>query len=1312
MPAVEVIDLRDGDEVALARRQGRLVRVGRPSPWGNPYSHVPDAKNARFTVATRDEAVAKYVEWLASQPRLVERAKRELRGKVLGCWCAPSEACHARVLAKLVNDAYPGDAKIKAPPLPPTAEALREKARNESPGSLIGPIPAAVVATTQLGLYDPKSYGARCDECPLKGRHTPVPPTYAAGGPSATKMIIVGEGPGRMEIQEGRPFCFVPETRVLMANLSWRLLGDVRVGDHVFALGENPEESGTGVSGHSARRWQIATVTATHRRVAACIEVRTLYGTLIGTPDHKVLTSYPKAKGGAKRWMALSRLACGAERAAHIMSIGAVWDSPQTYDVGWLAGFLDGEGHVLGSKSVRVRRAGRVGFAQNVGPVLERARTAIESLGFKTLAADKIRSKPYPNSTCRRIDIAGGFIESIRFLGVVRPVRLLADFRRIVDRVSSRSLLRSRVLEKIKLDGEREVVDITTTAGTFIAEGMIVHNCGPSGQMVNKLLLDAGMSRSLCHVTNSAACRGDTDWEKDRAAACCSARLSNELAALPADVPILALGAPAAKVMLGRGSILKTRGFVWKLPTIDPAKIRSAERSLEKRRARDRKKFAAAIDRAEQTLWRSQARAPLAGRTCIPSIHPAFVLRGGEQMMPMLRVDVRRAVRAALDGPLALIDDGPYVMARTVAEFVAHLQTIRTKEILVDVETLGPEPLVDKMTMFGVAEVPDGEKVKDDDMQSNHVRVVLASPPHEKAGDRRRLQKTLKGMGAALYVFIKERGITVVGHNLASFDMLVTPRYGLNDDIPIHDSLVAHHTYASHMRQGLDHVVSMYCDASPWKISFKAKGAEEKGGVQSRYMSSDDLDRYNAADCRGNAVAWRRMQPDLEDEMVVYRADMVSAGICRSMSRRGFAFDQKLADELSAKLKSRAGALLGQMRMLLGKPNFHPARPNDLRAALFGQLRVRPLAITATGLASTASLTLEQVKSPETRAGRLADLILRWRATQKTRSTFIDRIKPHEDGRVHPSWKSFGTVTGRYSCRGPNLMNLPRWSRALENRVRELYVAAPGHVLIYYDLSQSEMRMAAYLSGDENFIASCESGDVHTSNAKILFPDARDVLEKDPKGKHCPRHGDEGDAKSECTCGKPFRDVAKNAGFGILYQADSETIFKFLRSQGFDVSLPDVEAMFAQIHKVYARYYEFCDENWRYCKQHGHLREFFSKRIRWFGWYPSITDTSNYPVQGGIAALMNMRLAQLVPRLPRGAGLVAQVHDAAITEARGSFELVGEKKKQQQARGRVAVETVQLIRSVWDEPIVTPTTGQSWRMPIDLKMGYRWSDFG
>jgi DNA polymerase I-like protein with 3'-5' exonuclease and polymerase domains len=301
-----------------------------------------------------------------------------------------------------------------------------------------------------------------------------------------------------------------------------------------------------------------------------------------------------------------------------------------------------------------------------------------------------------------------------------------------------------------------------------------------------------------------------------------------------------------------------------------------------------------------------------------------------------------------------------------------------------------------------------------------------------------------------------------------------------------------------------------------------------------------------------------------------------------------------------------------------------------------------------------------------------------------------------------------------HNCSRPNLMNLPRWSRALENRVRELYRADEGNVLIYFDLSQSEMRMAAYLSGDKNFINSCESGDVHTSNAKILFPDAVDVLTKDPKGTFCPRHGDEGDARSECTCGKPFRDVAKNAGFGILYQADSETIFKFLRSKGFEVTLGDVEAMFAQIHRVYARYYEFCAENWHYCKQNGHLREFFSGRIRWFGWYPSITDTANYPVQGGIAALMNERLSKIHPHLPQHARFVAQIHDACITEARGGIETIvdAKGKKKQVPTGKSATATWELIKNVWQQKIVTPTTGQEWVMPIDLKIGKRWSDFG
>ena len=46
--------------------------------------------------------IRKFECWLLANPQLLERVRRELGGKVLGCWCAP-QACHADVLARLAN---------------------------------------------------------------------------------------------------------------------------------------------------------------------------------------------------------------------------------------------------------------------------------------------------------------------------------------------------------------------------------------------------------------------------------------------------------------------------------------------------------------------------------------------------------------------------------------------------------------------------------------------------------------------------------------------------------------------------------------------------------------------------------------------------------------------------------------------------------------------------------------------------------------------------------------------------------------------------------------------------------------------------------------------------------------------------------------------------------------------------------------------------------------------------------------------------------------------------------------------------------
>jgi transcription elongation factor Elf1 len=76
------------------------VYIGRPSIWGNPYSHKSDTL-AEFKVSSREEAVECYRTWFPKQEGALEAVK-DLRGQILGCWCKP-KACHGDVLLELAN---------------------------------------------------------------------------------------------------------------------------------------------------------------------------------------------------------------------------------------------------------------------------------------------------------------------------------------------------------------------------------------------------------------------------------------------------------------------------------------------------------------------------------------------------------------------------------------------------------------------------------------------------------------------------------------------------------------------------------------------------------------------------------------------------------------------------------------------------------------------------------------------------------------------------------------------------------------------------------------------------------------------------------------------------------------------------------------------------------------------------------------------------------------------------------------------------------------------------------------------------------
>ena len=79
--------------VVHCKRAQYDVYIGRPSKWGNPYRIGPDGD--------RTEVIRKYREHVMNSLDLLKDL-RLLRGKVLGCWCAPNP-CHGDVLAELCN---------------------------------------------------------------------------------------------------------------------------------------------------------------------------------------------------------------------------------------------------------------------------------------------------------------------------------------------------------------------------------------------------------------------------------------------------------------------------------------------------------------------------------------------------------------------------------------------------------------------------------------------------------------------------------------------------------------------------------------------------------------------------------------------------------------------------------------------------------------------------------------------------------------------------------------------------------------------------------------------------------------------------------------------------------------------------------------------------------------------------------------------------------------------------------------------------------------------------------------------------------
>ena len=82
------------------------VYIGRPSKWGNPFTHIKDKNTiAKYIVDTREDAITNYKGYLWKEivnGRVTKEELLALDGKTLGCWCKPLP-CHGDVIAQAIE---------------------------------------------------------------------------------------------------------------------------------------------------------------------------------------------------------------------------------------------------------------------------------------------------------------------------------------------------------------------------------------------------------------------------------------------------------------------------------------------------------------------------------------------------------------------------------------------------------------------------------------------------------------------------------------------------------------------------------------------------------------------------------------------------------------------------------------------------------------------------------------------------------------------------------------------------------------------------------------------------------------------------------------------------------------------------------------------------------------------------------------------------------------------------------------------------------------------------------------------------------
>lgn len=418
-------------------------------------------------------------------------------------------------------------------------------------------------------------------------------------------------------------------------------------------------------------------------------------------------------------------------------------------------------------------------------------------------------------------------------------------------------------------------------------------------------------------------------------------------------------------------------------------------------------------------------------------------------------------------------------------------------------------------------------------------------------------------------------------------------------------------------------------------------------------------------------------------------------GPALTLMRRGILIDQDKRQEVYERLSAKLALLLWAFESITeevcGKKiavNSH----QQIKDLFYKYMKIPEITVfdyaSKKKKVSVGREALEQIQSYYW-AAPIAKLILAIRDIGKKLA--VVKSGASADGRMRCSYHVAGTETGRWSS-SKNVWGGGTNNQNITDEMREMFIPDEGMKLAYLDLEQAESKVVAMVSGDPQYIAACESGDLHTYVCRLIWRD-KPWTDDQKKNKEI--------AEQIFYRHFTFRDMAKRGGHAKNYYAKNPTIAHHLKlsrqvaddfGNGYYRAFPGIPAWHMRVAQRIASKHEITTIL-------GRQRFFFG---RWTD-DATIRKAIAFEPQSVVGEILNIGLYRIWRNLDSVFGgtveVLGQVHDAILLQYPDPLEMTTLPECLRLMR--VKVETPSGILEIPTEASV----GWNWRKKTKTKTG-------